>query len=209
MPPVWDGNEVFLIIGGGALFAGFPEVYATLFSAMYVPFMLFLLFLIARGVSIEVRNKEENKTWRKSFDIAYGVSSAVLPVLLGVVVANVLQGMPLNEEFEFTGSWLGFLNPYALLVGLMSLAFAMVHGASYLMLKTEGELHDKVHGLQSKAFKIFVLLFAAVVVWSIMLLNPVHEHKTAIYVLLIVIAAFVAFISTCSAKEIAKVCIYS
>lgn len=202
--PVWDGNEVFLIIGGGALFAGFPEVYATLFSAMYIPFMLFLLFLIARGVSIEFRNKEENKTWRKSFDIAYGVSSAVLAILLGVVVANVLQGMPLNEQFEFTGSWLSFLNPYALLVGLMSLAFAMVHGASYMMLKTEGDLHDKIHGFQTKAFKVFVLLFTGVIVWSIAKLGFAHEHKTAIYTLLIVIAVFVALLAHSVQKKLPK-----
>lgn len=193
--PIWDGNEVFLIIGGGALFAGFPEVYATLFSAMYVPFMLFLLFLITRAVTIEFRNKEENLLWRKSFDIAYGVSSAVLPVLLGVVIANVLQGMPLDAQFEFTGSWLSFLNPYALLVGLMSLAYAMVHGAAFLLLKTEGALQEKIHQFQRKSFQVFVLLFAGVCIWSIAILSPQEENRTAMYVLLIAIIAVLGLLA--------------
>lgn len=202
--PIWDGNEVFLIIGGGALFAGFPEVYATLFSAMYIPLMLFLLFLITRAVSIEFRNKEENLLWRKSFDIAYGVSSAVLPVLLGVVIANVLQGMPLDAQFEFTGSWLSFLNPYALLVGIMSLAFAMVHGAAYLLLKTEGELQEKIHGFQRKAFQVFVLLFVGVVIWSVTILSPQEENRTAMYVLLIVIVAVIGILAHAIYKKMYK-----
>lgn len=188
--PVWDGNEVFLVIGGGALFAGFPEVYATLFSAMYIPFMLFLLFLITRAVSIEFRNKEQFAWWKKSWDIGYGIASAVLPVLLGVVIANVLQGMPLDADFEFIGSWLGFLNPYAIVIGLMSLSFSMVHGAAYLLLKSEGELHSRVHYLLKKVLPIFILLFAVSVGWTITKLAP-GSPKTWIYVIIIMIIAII------------------
>src|SRR5690606_16181171 len=99
--PVWDGNEVWLVIGGGALFAGFPDVYATVFSAMYIPFMLFLTFLIFRAVSIEFRSKEKMTWWRKSWDVAYSVSSVMLAVLLGVVLGNVLQGMNIGPDKEF------------------------------------------------------------------------------------------------------------
>ena len=101
--PVWDGNEVWLVIGGGALFAGFPVMYATLLSGMYVPFMLFLLVIIMRAVSIEFRSKEPMLWWRKMWDISYSVSSILLPFLLGVVLGNVLLGMPIGEGFEYEG----------------------------------------------------------------------------------------------------------
>jgi cytochrome d ubiquinol oxidase subunit II len=158
--PVWDGNEVWLVIGGGALFAGFPEVYATLFSAMYTPFMLFLLFLILRAVSIEFRSKEKMAWWRKMWDISYSVSSIILAVLLGVVLGNVLQGMPLDADHEFRGSWLSFLNPYAILVGLTTLALFMMHGSIYLSMKTEGRLYAKLTRLTKTATIAFVTLFA-------------------------------------------------
>ena len=89
--PVWDGNEVWLVIGGGALFAGFPVLYAAMFSAMYIPFMLFLAFLIFRAVSIEFRSKESMRWWRKLWDVSYCISSAILAFLLGVILGNVLQ----------------------------------------------------------------------------------------------------------------------
>ncbi|MDR3706223.1 MAG: cytochrome d ubiquinol oxidase subunit II [Paludibacteraceae bacterium] len=189
--PIWDGNEVFLIIGGGALFAGFPEVYATLFSAMYIPFMLFLLFLITRAVSIEFRNKEEDLGWRKFFDIGYAVSSAILPLLLGVVIANVLEGMPLDKNFEFTGSWLSFLNPYALVVGLMALLFAMLHGAAFMTLKTEDELQQKFAQYLKKSYQIFVILYVVAVAYSLVKLSGTFPRKTALYIMLIVITALV------------------
>ena len=90
--PVWDGNEVWLVIGGGALFAGFPVLYASLFSGMYIPFMLFLMFIIFRAISIEFRGKEEMKWWKTTWDISYSISSIMLAFLLGVVLGNVLQG---------------------------------------------------------------------------------------------------------------------
>lgn len=192
--PIWDGNEVFLLIGGGALFAGFPDVYATLFSAMYIPLMLFLLFLISRAVSIEFRNKEENPTWRKTLDTVYGVASAVLPILLGVVIANVLEGMPIDENFEFTGSWLSFLNPYALVVGLMALSFVLVHGAAFMGLKTEGVVQEKYGAFLKKSYQIFVLLFVAAVIYSLVMLSPAFPRKTAIYIMLIVVIAVVGVI---------------
>ncbi|MEZ4825104.1 MAG: cytochrome d ubiquinol oxidase subunit II [Bacteroidia bacterium] len=102
--PVWDGNEVWLVIGGGALFAGFPIVYASVLSAMYIPFILFLVFLIFRAVSIEFRSKEPMLWWRKMWDISYSVSSIMLAVLLGVVLGNVLQGMPIGKNTELEGA---------------------------------------------------------------------------------------------------------
>jgi len=165
--PVWDGNEVWLVIGGGALFAGFPEAYATLFSAMYIPFILFLGFLIFRAVSIEFRSKEPMKWWRNSWDVAYSVSSAMLAFLLGVVLGNILIGITMDENHIFYGSWLQFLNPYSLAVGLTSLALFMVHGAIYLTMKTEGFLFKKITQLLRRSILFFVLTFAVVTVISV------------------------------------------
>lgn len=165
--PVWDGNEVWLVIGGGALFAGFPEAYATMFSAMYIPFILFLGFLIFRAVSIEFRGKEPMKWWRNVWDVAYSISSAMLALLLGVVLGNILIGMNMNENFVFTGKWLEFLNPYSLAVGVTTLALFMVHGAIYLTMKTEGVLFKKIARLLRRSILFFVVTFAVVSIISV------------------------------------------
>lgn len=165
--PVWDGNEVWLVIGGGALFAGFPEAYATLFSAMYIPFILFLGFLIFRAVSIEFRGKEPMKWWRNLWDVCYSVSSAMLALLLGVVLGNILIGMTMDENYVFTGHWLEFLNPYSLAVGLTSLTLLMVHGAIYLTMKTEGKLFVQVSRLLRRSILFFVAMFIIVSIISI------------------------------------------
>jgi len=165
--PVWDGNEVWLVIGGGALFAGFPEAYATLFSAMYIPFILFLGFLIFRAVSIEFRGKEPMKWWKKTWDISYSVSSAMLALLLGVVLGNVLVGMNMDSNFIYQGSWLEFLNPYSLLAGLTTLSLFMVHGAIYLTMKTEGRLFEKIARLLRRSIIVFVVLFVIITIISV------------------------------------------
>ena len=166
--PVWDGNEVWLVIGGGTLFAGFPEVYASLFSAMYVPLMLFLFMLIFRAISIEFRGKEPMAWWRQMWDVSYSVSSTLLAFLLGVVLGNVLLGMPLDSNHEFTGSWLSFLNPYAILVGLTTLALFMMHGAIYLTMKTEDRLFDRVNKLLIRSIIGFVILFALTTLYTLL-----------------------------------------
>lgn len=165
--PVWDGNEVWLVIGAGALFAGFPVLYATLLSAMYIPFMLFLAFLIFRAVSIEFRGKEPMKWWRKMWDISYSFSSALLAILLGVVLGNVLQGFALDENLEFRGHWLEFINPYSILVGITTLALFMMHGAIYLSMKTEGKLFTRVTGMLKTAFFFFIVSFSMVTLYTL------------------------------------------
>ena len=174
--PVWDGNEVWLVIGGGALFAGFPIMYATLFSAMYIPFMLFLACLMFRAISIEFRSKEPMIWWRKTWDIAYSVSSIMLGLLLGVVLGNILKGMPLDEQYEFSGNWLNFLNPYAFSVGVTTLALFMVHGAIYLTMKTSGKLFYKATRFVNRAIIFFILAFAVTTVYT--LIELPHLKKT-------------------------------
>jgi cytochrome d ubiquinol oxidase subunit II len=165
--PVWDGNEVWLVIGGGALFAGFPVVYATVFSGMYIPFMLFLAFLIFRAISIEFRSKEPMLWWRKMWDIAYSVSSIMLAILLGVVLGNVLQGIAIGADTEFKGHWLEFINPYAILVGITTLALFMMHGAIYLLLKTEGRLYAKLTILLKNAVIFFIVAFSITTLYTL------------------------------------------
>lgn len=166
--PVWDGNEVWLVIGGGVLFAGFPVFYGTLLSGMYIPFMLFLFFIILRAISIEFRSKEKMKWWRKSWDITYSISSIMLAICLGLVLGNILQGMPLNENMEYEGNWLSFFNFYAILTGLTVLSLMTLHGGIYLCLKTEGKLFDKIERLIKYAIGTFIILFAALSLYSLM-----------------------------------------
>ncbi|HMQ47795.1 MAG TPA: cytochrome d ubiquinol oxidase subunit II [Saprospiraceae bacterium] len=165
--PVWDGNEVWLVIGGGALFAGFPVVYATLFSAMYIPFMLFLAALIFRAISIEFRSKEPMAWWRQLWDVSYSVSSIMLAVLLGVVLGNVLQGFAIGADGEIQNNWLSFLNPYAILVGITTLSLFMMHGAIYLLLKTEGRLYAKLSILLRHSIIFFIVSFSIVTLYTL------------------------------------------
>lgn len=165
--PVWDGNEVWLVIGGGTLFAGFPVLYASLFSAMYIPFMLFLTFLIFRAISIEFRSKEPMKWWRQTWDVSYSVSSIMLSILLGVVLGNVLQGISIGENFEFEGCWLQFINPYAIMVGLTTLALFMMHGAIFLVMKTEDKLYEKLTRLVRGAIIFFVVMFGITTLYTL------------------------------------------
>jgi cytochrome d ubiquinol oxidase subunit II len=144
--PVWDGNEVWLVTGGGALFAAFPEVYATVFSGFYLAFMLLLCMLIFRAVAIEFRSKQPMRWWRQMWDVSFSVASLGCSLLFGVAFGNIIWGVPLDAQREFAGSFLGLLNPYALLVGVTTVALFMMHGAIYVVLKTEGELHEIARG---------------------------------------------------------------
>jgi cytochrome d ubiquinol oxidase subunit II len=165
--PVWDGNEVWLVIGGGALFAGFPIVYATLLSAMYIPFMLFLVLIIFRAISIEFRSKEPMKWWQSMWDGAYSFSSIMLAVLLGVVLGNVLQGMPIGPDLEFDGDWIAFFNPYAVMVGICTLALFMMHGAIYLIMKTEGKQFIKMTLHVKQAIIFFLVSFGITTLYTL------------------------------------------
>ncbi len=166
--PVWDGNEVWLVIGGGALFAGFPVMYATLFSSLYIPFILFLVFIIFRAVAIEFRSKEPMAWWRKTWDFFYSVSSIMLAFLLGVVLGNVLQGMAIGENYEYQGKGLfEFFTPFTLLTGFSVLFLLMTHGAIYLLLKTEGQLYVRLTFLVKQGIIAFVVIFAITTLYTL------------------------------------------
>jgi cytochrome d ubiquinol oxidase subunit II len=157
--PVWDGNEVWLVTGGGALFAAFPEAYATVFSGFYIPFMLLLCALIFRAVAIEFRSKQPMRWWRQMWDVSFSVSSIVSTLLVGVALGNLIYGVPLTPDHEFAGSFIGMLHPYALLIGITTVALFMMHGAIYVVLKTEGSLHEKFRGWVNNGIIFFIICY--------------------------------------------------
>lgn len=165
--PVWDGNEVWLVIGGGALFAGFPEVYASLFSAFYIPFMIFLVGLIFRAISIEFRSKEKMKWWRNLWDRSYSISSIIITLLLGTLLGNLIQGIKIGEGFVYQGSFLDLINPYALSVAVTTLALFMMHGCIYLVMKTENRLYAKLTIMVKNTTNFFIVCYLALTAYTL------------------------------------------
>jgi cytochrome d ubiquinol oxidase subunit II len=159
--PVWDGNEVWLLTGGGALFAAFPAVYATVFSGFYVALMLLLTALILRAVALEFRGKEDSPRWRAAWDRAFALGSVLPALLLGVALGNILRGLPLDADGEFAGTFLGLLNPFAVLVGLLTVALFALQGSSWLLLKTEGDLRERARRAARGSWLAFVVLWLA------------------------------------------------
>ncbi|HXV77331.1 MAG TPA: cytochrome d ubiquinol oxidase subunit II, partial [Candidatus Polarisedimenticolaceae bacterium] len=142
--PLWDGNEVWLVTFGGALFAIFPEAYATIFSGFYLPFMLLLFALITRAVSLEFRGKLSSDRWRRLWDHGFFASSLTATLLFGVAVGNGMRGVPLNERGLYVGGLSDLVGPYQLLVGLLAVSLFAMHGAIYLFLKTEGAVQQRL-----------------------------------------------------------------
>ncbi len=168
--PFWDGNQVWLVTGGGALFAAFPHVYATAFSGFYVAFILLLFTLIFRGVSIHVRSLRPGSAWRSTWDWAFSVSSLLASLLIGVALGNVAWGVPLTENFRYHGFILDQLHPYAVLTGLLVVSMFMMHGAIYLVMKTEGELQKTVRGWVRPTIIGFILLYVMVTMATLLYL---------------------------------------
>ncbi len=166
--PVWDGNEVWLVTGGGALFAAFPHVYATVFSGFYLALMLLLVMLIFRAVAIEFRSKQPMAWWRRTWDVSFSVASLVSSLLLGVALGNIARGVPLRADHEFAGTFLGLLSPYALLVGITTVALFMMHGSIYMVLKTDGPLHEKIRGWVNKAIIFFIICYASTTIATLL-----------------------------------------
>jgi cytochrome d ubiquinol oxidase subunit II len=157
--PVWDGNEVWLVTGGGALFAAFPMVYATAFSGFYLAFMLLLFALLFRAVAIEFRSKQPMCWWRRMWDLTFAGGSVCSAFLIGVTMGNVAWGVPLDAQHEFAGTFLGLLRPYPLLLGVTTVALFAMHGAIYLVMKTEGELHNRIRRWINPTIIAFILCY--------------------------------------------------
>jgi len=157
--PVWDGNEVWLLTGGGALFAAFPVVYADVFSGFYLALMLLMFALIFRAVSMEFRGQVDRPGWRRFWDGAFGLGSLISAVLFGVALGNVLRGLPIDADGDLNVAFLSLLNPYALLVGLVGVAMLVMHGSSFLAARTEGALQQRIARWNTGAWVAFVLLY--------------------------------------------------
>lgn len=167
--PLWDGNEVWLVVFGGALFAAFPRAYAAAFSGFYTPFMILLCALIFRGVSMEFRSKQSWGWWRTSWDISFSVASALAAFLYGVLVANCIKGLPLGKDGEFVRPFglLELFHPYAVLVGLFAVATFAMHGAIYLYMKTEGDLKKRIHRWMWVTFGLFLAGYLLVTLFTL------------------------------------------
>jgi cytochrome d ubiquinol oxidase subunit II len=164
--PVWDGNEVWLLTAGGAMFAAFPLVYATVFSGFYLALILLLAALIFRAVSMEFRGQAQGRAWRALWDVAFSVGSALAAVLFGVAVANIVIGLPLDTDGLYTGGLVGLLSPFTVAVGLLSLAMMILQGATWLVLKTEGALQARARRASWVAWAALAVLWVAVTAWS-------------------------------------------
>lgn len=148
--PHWDGNEVWLITAGGAMFAAFPVWYATMFSGFYLALFLLLLVLILRAVALEFRSKERYPRWRAFWDWGIFLGSAIPPVLLGIAFANILRGVPIDSRGQYVGGFFNLLNPYALVAGITTLVVFIFYGALFINLKTTDEVSEKAHVLSLK-----------------------------------------------------------
>lgn len=175
--PIWDANQVWLIIGGGALFAGFPVMYATMLSIMYVPFMIFLMLLVLRSSAIKFRSAEPMIWWRKTWDWVYALANILIAFLLGVVLGNILEGFPIAENFNYQGGiFLSFLSPYAIMVGFTTLSIFMTQGAIFLLLKTEGRLHERLAYLLQKGMVFFIVTFSLTSLYTLVFIPGVTDN---------------------------------
>lgn len=178
--PLWDANQVWLIIGGGALFAGFPVMYATMLSAMYIPFMLFLMLLVLRSAAIKFRSAEEMLWWRKTWDSIYFVSNTLIAFLLGVVLGNILQGFEIHENFTYKGGvFFSFLSPYAIMTGFTTVSLFMTQGAIFLLLKTEGRLYARLTFLLKRGMVFFIISFAVTSLYTLVFIPGVTDKFKA------------------------------
>jgi cytochrome d ubiquinol oxidase subunit II len=164
--PVWDGNEVWVLVAGGATFAAFPEWYATLFSGFYLPLLLILVALIVRGLAFEYRHKRPEAEWQGRWDLALIIGSLVPSLLWGVAFANIVAGVPIDADKEFTGSLFTLLNPFGLLGGLVTLSLFATHGAMFVALKTDGEIRHRARDLAVRIGVVAAVLSVLFLLWT-------------------------------------------
>ena len=178
--PLWDGNEVWLIVAGAAIFAAFPGWYATMFSAFYLALVLLLAALIVRGVSFEYRGKRQAVRWRRTWDGLLTVGSLLAPLLIGVALGDLLHGLPISSSQEYTGSFWNLLQPYALVTGLTLVLICVLHGATFLSLKTTGDMRERAGRVARRVAPVTGAAVVAFAIWthvtssSTFFLNPVE-----------------------------------
>ena len=164
--PLWDGNEVWILTGGGAIFAAFPHVYATVFSGFYVALMLLLLVMILRAVSMEFRSKVESPDWQLIWDRIFGLSSLLIALLLGVALGNIAQGLPVDLDKNIRINLFQLLTPYPLIIGLLSVVLFTLHGALFALNKTENDLQNNIKAFAQKTYWVFLILYGLATVFT-------------------------------------------
>jgi cytochrome d ubiquinol oxidase subunit II len=192
--PLWDGNEVWLVTFGGAMFAAFPNAYATIFSGFYVAFMVLLFALIFRAVSLEFRSKRESRAWRNFWDYSFFGASFLATFLFGVAAGNALVGIPVDASGVFTGSFFDLIRPYPILIGLLTVSFATMHGAIYLFLKLEEELQQILHRWMWRGFGLTLICYMLATIFTLAMVPELtrnfEQHPWAWIVVVLTVLAF-------------------
>jgi cytochrome d ubiquinol oxidase subunit II len=169
--PWWDGNEVWLIVAGAAMFAAFPGWYGTMFSALYLALVLMLVALMARGVSFEYRGKRESARWRGTWTWALTIGSVLIPLLIGIGLGDLLNGLPINQHHDYTGSFADLLTGYGVMTGLTLVVLCLLHGSTFLALRTTGHLRDRARAAGRRIGVVAILINLAWVVWTLVVIG--------------------------------------
>jgi cytochrome bd-type quinol oxidase subunit 2 len=189
--PIWDGNEVWLIVAGAGIFAAFPGWYATMFSAFYLALVLVLVALMARGVSFEYGRKVDDPRWRTTWRWSLAIGSLLVPLLLGTALGDLLHGLPIDAQHEFTGNFFNLLTGYGLMTGVTLLVLCLLHGATFLALRTTGEIRERARRLAGVIGLIAVVVNVAWVVWTLVVIGGgTVPEPTQIFGLIAVIFAW-------------------
>jgi cytochrome bd ubiquinol oxidase subunit II len=177
--PFWNGNEVWLIAGGGVLFGLFPKAYASAFSGFYLPFMLVLWLLMFRGIALELRSHFASRIWHEFWDTAFSLSSTLLIVLFGVAIGNLVRGVPLDTDGYFTGTFAFLLNPYAVGVGLLAVMTLAQHGLTFLMIRIKGPPAERARHTAIGCWPVLVVLYLAVTIATFTMRPSIFAHGPA------------------------------
>jgi len=174
--PVWDGNEVWIVIVMGGVFAGFPNAYATVFSGFYTLLMFLIAGLMFRASAIEFRSKRESLTWRYFWDTVFSFASLLVAFVMGLILGNMVEGVPLNESQDYIGTFSDLLGPYSVIIGLTTCALFAMHGAIYLTMKTEGEAQEVVRKWINKAIAVFIFWYLVATVATLIYMPHMTER---------------------------------
>jgi cytochrome bd ubiquinol oxidase subunit II len=164
--PLWDGNEVWLIVAAAAMFAAFPGWYATMFSGMYLALVLLLICLIVRGVAFEYRGKRDAARWRRTWDVLLTAASVLAPLLIGIALGDLLAGLPINSAQNYTGSFWDLLQPYAIWTGFTLVLVCLLHGATFLSLKTTGEMYERSRRVARRVAPFTGAFVVGFIIWT-------------------------------------------